>query len=375
MSTNVMPKLKIGKIETELPIIQGGMGVGISLSSLSSAVANEGGIGVIAAAGIAMLDPDYAKDVRLANRRALSNEIRKAKFMTKGPIGVNILVALSDYDDLSMVCLEEGADALFLGAGLPLKIFPKLSRQEVRDANIAIVPIISSARAGKIIFDSWLKNYDRMPDGIVVEGPMAGGHLGFRKEQIYDQKFQIENLLPDILEFASQYSAKYKIDIPVIAAGGIYTGKDIFQFIKMGASGVQMATKFVATYECDASDAFKEAYVKATKEDICIIDSPVGLPGRALKNEFLHQVELGHKMPFSCPWKCLRACDYKNVPYCIALALVNTKRGNLNNGFAFAGENVWQIEKIVSVKDLMEELKREYLLASQNDSSPDDKSL
>ena len=215
MKKYLMPKLKIGKIETELPIIQGGMGVGISLSSLASAVANAGGIGVIAAAGIAMLDPDYAKDVRMANKRALRNEIRKAKSLTKGPIGINILIALSDYDDLSMVCLEEGADAIFLGAGLPLKIFLKLSRQEVRDANIAIVPIISSARAAKIIFDSWLKNYDRMPDGIVVEGPMAGGHLGFKKEQIYDPKFRIENLLPEILEFASQYSAKYKIDIPV----------------------------------------------------------------------------------------------------------------------------------------------------------------
>lgn len=360
----IFPKLRIGNIESKLPIVQGGMGVGISMAGLASAVANEGGIGVIASAGIAMHDPDYEKNVRAANKRALANEIRKAKSLAKGPIGVNILVALSDYDALSVVCLEEGADILFLGAGLPLKIFGDLPKEEVKNVGIKIVPIVSSARALNVIFNSWLKNYDRVPDAVVVEGPLAGGHLGFKKEQIDDPDFSLEKLVPEVVSATEDFEKRLGVSIPVIAAGGIYTGADILKFLRLGASGVQMATRFIATHECDAYPPFKEALLKCTKDDICIIDSPVGLPGRAIRNHFLEEVYGGRKMPFKCPWKCLRTCDYTNVPYCIALALVNAKKGLLGEGFAFTGANGWRVDKIVSVKELIAELAGEYEAAA-----------
>lgn len=363
--TKELPSLKIEDFECKLPIIQGGMGVGISLSGLASAVANEGGIGVIASAGIAMNDPDYEKNVREANKRALAAEIKKAKQLTNGAIGVNILVALSDYDALSLVALEAGADFLFLGAGLPLKIFDTLPKEKVKDVKIKIVPIISSARAMSIIFKYWAKNYDVIPSAVVVEGPMAGGHLGFKKEEIDDPNFKLENLVTSVLEEASRLEKEYKSKIPVIAAGGIYTGADIHKFLKLGASGVQMATRFVATYECDASPDFKDAYLKCSKNDICIIDSPVGLPGRAIKNDFLEKVSKGEKIPFKCPWKCLKTCDYKTAPYCIALALVNAKKGLLNDGFAFIGANGYRVDKIISVKELIEILKEEYSKAAE----------
>jgi len=355
-----LPPLKIGNLTARVPIIQGGMGVGISMAGLASAVANEGGIGVIASAGIAMHDPDYEKNVRAANKRALANEIKKAKSLTSGPVGVNILVALSDYDALSEVAMEAGADLLFLGAGLPLKIFGDLPKERVRDVEIKVVPIISSARALNVIFQSWLKNYDRVPDAVVVEGPLAGGHLGFKKEQIDDPEFALEKLVREVVEAVGVFEKKLGVSIPVIAAGGIYTGADILKFFRLGASGVQMATRFIATRECDAYPEFKEALLKCGKDDIVIIDSPVGLPGRAIRNHYLDEVSGGKKMPFKCPWKCLRTCDYKTVPYCIALALVNAKKGILSEGFAFTGANGWRVDKMMTVKELMDELVSGY---------------
>jgi nitronate monooxygenase len=362
-----LPTLKIGDLEAKIPIIQGGMGVGISMSGLASAVANEGGIGVIASSGIAMHDPDWEKNVRAANKRALADEIIKAKKATKGPIGVNILVALSDYDALSFVSMEAGADLLFLGAGLPLKIFDTFPKEKVKDVKIKIVPIVSSARALNIIFQSWAKNYDRVPDAVVVEGPLAGGHLGFKKEQIDDPDYKLEKLVVEVISAAQVFEKKFGVSIPVIAAGGIYTGEDIYKFFKLGVQGVQMATRFVATFECDASQDFKDALINCTKDDICIIDSPVGLPGRAIRNNFLNDVSNGKKMPFNCPWKCLRTCDYKIVPYCIALALVNAKKGLLDNGFAFTGANGYRVDKMISVKELMRSLVDEYNAASLKD--------
>jgi nitronate monooxygenase len=359
-----LPSLKIGDLEAKVPIIQGGMGVGISMSGLASAVANEGGIGVIASAGVAMHEPDYEKNVRAANKRALEKEIKKAKSQTKGPIGVNILVALSDYDALSVVCMEAGADLLFLGAGLPLKVFGDLPKSQVKDVKIKIVPIISSARALNVIFQSWLKNYDRVPDAVVVEGPLAGGHLGFKREQIDDPAFELEKLVPEVVSAVESFEQRLGVSIPVIAAGGIYTGGDILKFLNLGAKGVQMATRFIATYECDAYPEFKEAVLKCKKEDIIIIDSPVGLPGRAIRNEFLNEVSNGKKMPFKCPWKCLRTCDYTIVPYCIALALINAKKGLFEEGFAFTGANGYRVDKIVSVKELIQDLVAEYNIAA-----------
>ncbi len=360
MNLEKLPELVIGKIKSKLPIIQGGMSVGVSLSGLASAVANNGGIGVIGAAGIGMLEPDFNKNFKGANERALIKEIRKAREKSNGPIGVNIMVALSDYDNLLKVSVLEGIDLLLLGAGLPLKFPDELSPQKIYDSNTMIVPIISSARAGKVIFDYWLKHYDKLPDAVVVEGPKAGGHLGFKKEDLDKKEFQLENLVKDVMQMVMPYEDKCKRKIPVIAAGGIYTGADIFKFLKMGVSGVQMATRFVATHECDAAIEFKQMYVNAKKEDLVIIQSPVGLPGRAIKNEFITDVFNGITKPFKCYWKCLKTCDFRKAPYCIASALTNAKMGRLINGFSFAGANAYLTEKIVSVKEVFDSIKKEY---------------
>ena len=360
MNSRKMPKLKIGELEAKIPIVQGGMSVGISLSGLASAVAKEGGIGVIGAAGIGMLEPDFNTNFKEANKRALRKEIRKAKEMTNGIIGVNIMVALSDFDELSLVAVEEGADLVFLGAGLPLKNPKTLPLDKLRGVSTKVVPIVSSPRAANIIFRYWAKNYDHVPDAVVVEGPLAGGHLGFKKEQINDPNYKLEKILPEVISVIKTFEQQFNKSIPVIAAGGIYTGADIYKFIQLGAQGVQMATRFVATYECDADVKFKEAYLKCKKEDLIIIDSPVGLPGRAIRNKFLDDASAGIKKPFKCPWKCLKTCDYRKSPYCIALALTNAKKGNLDEGFAFAGANAYRVDKIVSVKELIETLLIEY---------------
>lgn len=360
MSFKKIPKLRIGGLEADIPIIQGGMGVGISLSGLASAVANEGGIGVIATAGIGMLEPDFSKHFKEANNRALRKEIQKARELTSGIIGVNIMVALSDFDDLVQAAVEEGADVVFLGAGLPLRISKTLLVDRPGNVTTKVVPIVSSARAAKIIFQYWAKNYNHVPDAVVVEGPLAGGHLGFTKEQINNPDHALEKILPEVVSVKKPYEQHFNKGIPVIAAGGIYTGADIHKFITLGAHGVQMGTRFVGTHECDASEDFKEAYVRCKKEDLVIIDSPVGLPGRAIQNRFLEAVSAGVKKPFKCPWKCLKTCDVENTPYCIGVALTQAKKGNLEKGFAFAGANAYRIDKIISVKELIETLLEEY---------------
>jgi len=362
MSNNLIPILKIGELEATVPIVQGGMGVGISMANLSSAVANAGGIGVISSAEIGMTEPDFNLHPKEASIRALRKEIRKAKNITNGIIGVNIMVAMSDFNEMAIVSLEEGVDILFIGAGLLLKNPLNL----VKDKNLKtkIVPIVSSAKAFNVIFKYWAMHYKRIPDAVVVEGPKAGGHLGFKKEQIDNPDYKLEKIVPEVIASAKVYEKKFNKSIPVIPAGGIYTGEDIYKFIKMGASGVQMATRFVATYECDASEKFKEAYVNCKKEDITIIKSPVGMPGRAIKNKFIEDARNGITKPFKCAWQCLKGCSYGSAPYCITQALVNAQKGNLDEGFAFAGSNAYRVNKIVSVQELIDELIDEYKQAA-----------
>ncbi len=355
-----IPTLRIGNLETRVPIIQGGMGVGISLSGLASAVANAGGIGVIATAGIGQLEPDSHTNFNEANNRALRKELARTRAKTNGIIGLNIMVALSDFDDLVQCGVDEKVDVLFLGAGLPIRLPKTLPLDALGSLHTKFVPIVSSDRAAELIFKSWAKHFNHVPDAVVVEGPLAGGHLGFKKEDITDPGHALEKLVPSVISAIKPYEQKFQKSIPVIAGGGIYTGEDIYKFMQLGASAVQMATRFVATFECDASDEFKQAFLRCTKDDIIIIDSPVGLPGRAIRCEFLDRIASGQKEPFKCPWKCLRSCDFKNVPYCIALALTNAKNGDLKHGFAFAGANVYRVDKLVSVKDLIDGLMEEY---------------
>jgi nitronate monooxygenase len=348
--------LVIGEKIAPLPIVQGGMGVGISLSGLASAVANIGGVGVIAAAGIGMYERDFYTNYLQANARALSREIRKAKLLTGGILGLNIMVAFSNYGDLVRTAVEEEIDVIFSGAGLPMNLPQYLEGS----SKTKLVPIISSGRAAELICRRWLNKYDYLPDAFVVEGPRAGGHLGFSEAQIFDPAFALERLVPEVVGSVRPFAQRYGKPIPIIAAGGIYTGADIRAIMELGADAVQMGTRFVATYECDASPLFKQAYIDAQAEDIVIIHSPVGMPGRAIRNGYINEISEGIKKPYNCPYHCIRTCDYKNSPYCIAHALMSAKRGKFRNGFAFAGANVNRVNEIVSVNELVSTLVREY---------------
>ena len=355
MNENIMKQFVVGDKIAKTPIVQGGMGIGISLANLAAAVANEGGIGVISAAGVGMFEWK-TDDFNYNNIEGLREEIRKAKKLTNGLLGVNIMVALTNFEDLARACIEEKIDFIFAGAGLPLSL------PEYLDGNThtKLVPIVSSGRGAKIITKNWLRKYNYLPDAFVLEGPLAGGHLGFKYDQLEDEEFKLEKLLPDVLESLKPFEDEHNRKIPVIVAGGIYSGKDIYYFLNNGASAVQMATRFVTTVECDASDGFKQSYIDAKKEDIVFIKSPVGLPGRAINNKYLEDVEIGLKHPFKCPYNCIITCKKEEAPYCITLALLNAKKGKMNNGFAFAGSNAYKANKIISVHELMESLKLEY---------------
>jgi len=354
-----MPQLRIRDITARLPVVQGGMGVGISLSGLASAVANQGGVGVIAANGIGMIEADYFKDGRAANIRALQGEIRKARSLTNGIIGVNLMVALNDFHDLLHTAVEEKVDVLFIGAGLPIKGMPV---QYIRENNVKVVPIVSTARAAELIFKMWKRMYDDVPDGVVVEGPKAGGHLGAPEEEIDAPALQLETVVPQVRETLDLYAEEFQREIPLIAGGGVFTGEDMYTVMQLGAQAVQMGTRFAATEECDAAEEFKEAFVTATQEDIGIIKSPVGLPGRALINDFLTQAAEGAH-PFKCPWQCLAGCKADKANYCISIALNNARKGRLSRGFVFAGSNAHRVEAVVPVKSLVKELENGYMSA------------
>jgi len=349
-----IPSLQIGEHRAEVPIIQGGMGIGVSLHRLAAAVANTGGIGVIAVASIGFIKENFRKNPRQANIEALKEEIAKArKLAPDGVIGVNIMVALTDYEAMVRTALEAKADIIFSGAGLPLNL-PKI-KQEYPDSKTALAPIVSSPRAAALLCKKW-RRYGYLPDAFVLEGSKAGGHLGFSMEELLNDRISIHGLLRQTVESVAPFAAEAGGKIPVITGGGVYTGADIAEMLANGAAGAQMATRFVVTEECDAAIEFKQEYIRAKKQDIVFIKSPVGLPGRAIKNEFLHLVEQGKKTPFKCPYHCIKTCIPKQAPYCISLALINAQRGNLNEGFAFAGANAYRADKIVPVKSLMDEL-------------------
>ncbi|MDR2574691.1 MAG: nitronate monooxygenase [Desulfovibrio sp.] len=357
------PQLHIGELTAKIPVIQGGMGVGISLSRLASAVADQGGIGVIAGAMIGMKEPDVAINPVEANTRALREEILKAKQMTSGIVGVNIMVALTTFSQMVRAAIESRADIIFAGAGLPTDMPRYLldmceSRKE--EFKTKLVPIVSSARAATIMLKKWLSRFDYLPDAFVVEGPKAGGHLGFKADEIQNPSFALERLVPEVVEAVKPFEDKKGRAVPVIAAGGVYTGGDIKHFLDLGAAGVQMGTRFVATHECDADERFKRSYLAAREEDVTIISSPVGMPGRALYNQFIEAAREGLKKPFKCIFHCVSTCQQEKTPYCIAQALINAMKGNLERGFAFCGANVFRVNEIISVRELVDSLQREF---------------
>lgn len=351
-----MKPLKIGNLTVAVPIVQGGMGVGVSLSGLASAVAEQGGIGVISAAGLGVVHSELSHDVKEANLLGLRHEIRRARTLTNGVIGVNIMVALTDFTQLAEAAIEEGVDIIFAGAGLPLTL-PSLLNE---NSHTKLVPIVSSARAAKLICNKWFQQYGYIADAIVVEGPKAGGHLGYKAEQIDDEAYALETIVPEVKTETDKFAQEHGRYIPIIAGGGIYSGEDIHRIMSLGADAVQMGTRFVTTEECDASIEFKNSYINARKEDIGIIQSPVGMPGRAIVGDFLEKVARGECRPKKCAFNCIKTCKVTESPYCIMLALYNAYKGRLTHGYTFCGSNAWRCDRIVSVKTLIDSLKTEY---------------
>ncbi len=351
-----LPTFKIGDLEINL--IQGGMSVGVSGRRLVSAVANEGGAGIIGGVALGLLH-GYSGNYAKTNAKALRDEIRAARKMSDGVIGVNLMRVLSDYDNLAEAAVEEEVDLIINGGGLPLD-FPKFLKGGKTKSGV----IVSSLRAAKLITRKWEKKYFVIPDVFIVEGPKAGGHLGFKYDDLINgTASSLESIARSVVEYANG------LDRPVVVAGGIYYGGDIQKARGWGASGVQMATRFVATRECDAHDNFKNEHLRADEKDIVLISSPVGMPGRAILNPFLEKIDRGEKYDFNCRWNCLRTCNSKKSQYCIIDALVNAVKGNLDKGFAFAGTNAYRATrescldsdgKFITVKTLMKRLGDEY---------------
>ncbi|MDD5116527.1 MAG: nitronate monooxygenase family protein [Candidatus Omnitrophica bacterium] len=343
-------ELRIGDLAIEIPILQGGMGVRVSSSSLVSAVSNEGGLGVIAAVGLGEVDACSELDFKQCSRDAFVRVVRRTRELTAKPFGVNIMCALSNYEDLVDAAQKESVPVIISGAGLPLRL-PSL----ISNSSTKLIPIVSSARATQIICSVWLRRYRRLPDAVIVEGPLAGGHLGYSLAELADShNFNLGKILREVLEVVRGFESRGSI--PVIAAGGVFDGEDIAGMFSLGASGVQMGTRFVCTHECDVAQAYKDTFVAAEKEDIVVIQSPVGMPGRVVNNDFVKKINSGERVDFGCSYHCLSTCDPSKVNYCIAKALINASRGEMDKGFAMCGSNAFRIKKIVSVKDLMSEL-------------------
>ena len=350
---------KLGKKELTKPIIQGGMGVGVSLGHLAGAVAKEGGMGVISTVNAGYREPDFEQHPFEANLRALRNEIVSAKRAAggNGMVAINAMVAVNHYEETMKEAIAAGVDAVISGAGLPVKL-PEL----VKGTGVLAAPIVSSAKSARIILKIWDKKFQVIPDFLIIEGPKAGGHLGFSREELENGTAQnTDEILEEVLRELLPYEQKYGRRIPVFVAGGVYDGKDMARLITEGASGVQIATRFIATEECDASDTYKQMMVNAKEEDITLVKSPVGLPGRALRTPMIKRLEEGIKLsPERCNL-CLKACPHgSETPYCISRALIEAVKGNVEDGLFFCGANVGRINKIVTVKALMQELMQDY---------------
>lgn len=369
--------LVIGDLKIEKPVIQGGMGVGISLHRLAGAVAKAGGMGLISTAQIGFREPDFKTNFVEANLRAIRNEFKKAREISpEGAIGFNIMVATKHYDMWVKEAVKAGADAIISGAGLPVSLpeYAEAAYEEMKAMGkkflrrTKLAPIVSTAKAAMVICKMWDRKYHRVPDFVVVEGPLAGGHLGFSKEQLtqygadsadvektYDQAAYDEEVKA-IMKVVKGYEEKYDTHIPVVTAGGIYTHEDVKHQFELGAEGVQVATRFVTTRECDAPDAYKQTYIEASKEDIVITQSPVGMPGRAILNPFLKKIKEGERSAIKSCFQCLEHCDIKTIPYCITRALVNAAEGDEDAALLFCGSNAFRSDRIETVEEVMNAL-------------------
>ena len=341
----------IGKKRLKKPLIQGGMGIGVSLSGLAGAVAKEGGAGTISAAQIGFLQPEFEQNPVLANLKAMEEELQKArKIAPDGILGFNIMVAMNHYETYVRKAVETGADFIVSGAGLPLEL-PAM----VSDTDIAIAPIVSGARATALILKYWEKKYHRYPDFIVIEGPEAGGHLGFSRKQL-EEKMDYDMEISEILKLVRVYEKKAERKIPVAVGGGICDKARAEHGFMLGADLIQVASRFITTKECDADSAYKDAYLKARKEDIVLVSSPVGMPGRAIKNPFISHVMAGERVKPKRCLGCLKNCNPAEVPYCITEALIKAAKGEIGEALLFCGADVWKAEKIETVKEVIDSL-------------------
>ena len=355
-----MKPVKIGKHEIKIPIIQGGMGVGISWDNLAGNVSKEGALGVVSAVGTGYYKAEkYVKravegrpltEKEFYNKDALVEIIQNAKKISNNaPIGVNILYAINDYGRVVQDACEAGADIIITGAGLPTNM-PEFTKDY---PDVALVPIVSTARALKIIIRRWAR-YGRIPDAVIVEGPLSGGHQGFSYEDCFKEENQLENLIPDVVKLANEY------DIPVFAAGGIWDRNDIDKFLDLGCAGVQMGTRFIGTHECDASFEFKQIILNSKQEDIKLFKSPVGYPARGVKTNLHNLIENNEAPKVKCISNCVAPCnrgeEAKKVGYCIADRLSDAYLGKTDTGLFFTGSNGYRLNKLVSVKELIKEL-------------------
>lgn len=364
--------LKIGNLVAKHPVIQGGMGVGVSLSSLAGAVAKAGGIGIISTAQIGFKDQNFGKNPMAANLRAIHSELKKAREKApQGILGFNIMVATKEYASYVKEAVKAGADVIISGAGLPIDM-PKFVAEaenenggsEKKERRTMIAPIVSSVKSALVICRMWDRKYHTAPDFVVVEGPCAGGHLGFSREQLTELGADTDHVaetfdepaydkeIRGIIGTVKSFAEKYKKHIPVITAGGIFDHKDVLHQFALGAEGIQAATRFVTTEECDADIAYKEAYINAKEEDIVIVKSPVGMPGRAIKNKFLERVAQGPVKVERC-FRCLEYCNPATTPYCITKALINAAEGRIDEALLFCGSNAYRCEKIETVPEVM----------------------
>lgn len=343
----------MGNIRAEVPVIQGGMGVGISLGDLAGAVAREGGIGIISAAQIGFKEPDFDRNALEANLRAIPKEYDKARDAAPhGVIGFNIMVAMRHYEAYVRAAIEAGADLIISGAGLPTEL-PKIAG----DSEVKLAPIVSTDKSAQVILKYWDRKYKRVPDLLVIEGPKAGGHLGFTREQLElfgGDSYDAEILR--IMDTVKGYEDKYDQKIPVALAGGIETSDQAAHAFSLGADAIQVASRFVTTEECDADIRYKEAYLGAGKEDIVIVKSPVGMPGRAIRNAFMERVLSGERIPHSPCHGCLHKCSPDEIPYCITDALIHAARGEVEDALLFCGANAYKADRIETVKEVIDSL-------------------
>lgn len=348
--------LMLGDLAIKIPIIQGGMGVKVSDASLAGAVANCGAAGTIASVGLGLgiTNDKNPAEFAASSIKGLISEIKKARLISPdGAIGVNILSALSNFADLAKAAAQEKIDYIISGAGLPLRL-----PEYVAGTNIKIIPIVSSGRVANLIIKSWQRKYNRLPDAIIVEGPLAGGHLGFSVDEVMEREEGVlEERVAEVIKVTKDYSVEGKPDIPVVAAGGIFDGEDIARFMKLGAKAVQMGTRFVTTDECSVPAEFKQKYIDATDDDIVLIKSPVGLPGRAIRTAFTDLLMRKESERPVCKYKCLKKCNFKAAPYCIACKLKNAVSSlSVEDAVVFAGKNVTKIKEIIPVKELINSL-------------------